>query len=470
MDKIIGEGLTFDDVLIVPSLSDIKPGEADVSVNLTPSIRLNIPIMSAGMDTVTESTMAIAIARQGGIGIIHRNLSITDQACEVDRVKRSEHSIINDPFTLSPNHYVSEAIELMEKYHISGIPITEHGKLAGIITNRDLRFETDYSKKIYEVMTRDNLITAPPGTTLEDAKVILTKHKVEKLPIVDGKGNLLGLITVKDIRKFTLFPNASRDAQGRLLAGASLSISDDIIERVEALAAAGVDVLALDILRAYSKPVLRFIREIKDNFPQIALIAGNVAAGKDAAQVIEAGADAVKVGIGPSSISTMRVVAGVGVPQITAIMDCVEAAKAFGKPVIADGGIRYSGDITKAIAAGAHVCMLGNLLAGCEESPGTTQIFKGRKFKEYRGMESSAKRRTDISEGIEGRTLYKGTVADVMAQLMGGLKTGMAYCGCRTVAELHEQARLIKITGSGLRENHPHDVQIIRESSNYSIE
>jgi len=478
MKKTISEGLAFDDVLIVPGFSDVQPTSVDMTIRITPEIKLNIPFLSAGMDTVTEAKMAIALARYGGIGIIHRHMSVQAQASEVDRVKRSEHGVISDPFSLSPNHYVYEADKLMEKYRISGVPITEHDKLVGIITNRDLRFETDYSKKIYEVMTKSPLITAPVGTTLDDAKEILVKHRVEKLPIIDDKGNLKGLITVKDINKSIKYPMSAKDAQGRLLVGASVGIKDDFMERVQALAKRKVDVIALEVFHGHAKEVLSAIRAIKADFPHIAIIAGNVATAVATKALIEAGADAIKVGIGPSSVSTKRVVAGIGVPQITAIIDCAKAAKPSGAPIIADGGIRYSGDITKALAAGATACMMGNIFAGCEESPGSTELYQGRKYKTYRGMEIGAQEdqmdhgylspsAARISKGVEGRTTYKGELADVLQKLTGGLAVGMSYAGCRTIAELHENAEFMRVTSAGLREGHPHDVQVIRESGNY---
>jgi IMP dehydrogenase len=477
------QGLAFDDVVIVPEFSDVQPTHVDVSLNLAPEISLRIPFISAGMDTVTEAPMAIAIARCGGLGVIHRHMSIEDQASEVDRVKRSEHGVITDPFSLSPNHYVYEAEKLMNKYHISGVPITEHEKLVGIITNRDLRFEKDYGKKIYEVMTKENLITAPVGTTLDEAKEILVFNKVEKLPIVDSEGNLKGLITVKDINKTIKYPMSAKDIHGRLLVGAAVGIKDDYMDRVQALVKRKVDVIVLEVLHGQAKNVLTAIRAIKTDFPHIALIAGNVATASAAKALINAGADIIKVGIGPSSVSTKRVVAGVGVPQISAILDCTAVARPLGVTVIADGGIRYSGDISKAIAAGASACMMGNLLAGCEESPGTTELFQGRKYKTYRGMESSSDYdEPDLSEsgypnpagviiskGIEGRITYKGPVADVLQQLLGGLTAGMSYAGCQTIQEMHERAKLIRVTMAGLRESHPHDIQITRESSNYSI-
>jgi len=479
--KIIPEGLAFDDVLIVPGFSDVQPSTVDTAVELTPEVRLNIPFLSAGMDTVTEAKMAISLARYGGLGIIHRHMSVQAQAVEVDRVKRSEHGVISDPFSLSPNHYVYEADKLMGKYRISGVPIVEHDKLVGIITNRDLRFETDYSKKIYEVMTKAPLITAPVGTTLEQAKAILVKHRVEKLPIVDDKDNLKGLITVKDINKSIKYPMSSKDSQGRLLVGAAVGIKDDFLDRIQALAKRKVDVIALEVFHGHAQEVMTAIRAIKGDFPQIAIIAGNVATGMATKALIDAGADIIKVGIGPSSVSTKRVVAGIGVPQITALLDCAAAAKASGTPIIADGGIRYSGDITKALAAGATACMMGNLFAGCDESPGATELFQGRKYKVYRGMEIAAAldeqppgeypSHSDIriSKGVEGRTTYKGELGDVLGQLLGGLAVGMSYAGCKTISELHEKAEFIRVTTAGLRESHPHDVQVIRESANYNL-
>jgi IMP dehydrogenase len=483
MPRIIKEGLTFDDVLLVPAYSEIIPRDVDVSTFLTKAIPLNMPIMSACMDTVTESKMAIAIARQGGIGIIHKNMSVEDQAGEVDKVKRSEHGVITDPFSLSPNHYVYEADELMARYHISGVPITEHGKLVGIITNRDLRFETDFNKKIYEVMTRENLVTAPEGTTLDEAKRILTKNKVEKLPIVDAKGNLKGLITVKDITKTIKYPDSAKDALGRLLVGAAVGTNEHFMERVKALVGKSVDVVVLDSAHGHSQTVINCLVEIKKTFPDLQVIAGNVATGEATIALIEAGADAVKVGIGPGSICTTRVIAGIGVPQITAVLDCAEAAKPHGIPVLSDGGIRYSGELTKALAAGANVCMMGNVFAGCDESPGATELYQGRKYKVYRGMGSLAAMEAGskdryfqehaqkaVPEGVEGRTAYKGSAADTIFQFLGGLKAGMGYCGCKNIEELQEKAQFMRITAAGLREGHPHDIQITKESPNYSIE
>ncbi|MCL2387021.1 MAG: IMP dehydrogenase [Defluviitaleaceae bacterium] len=485
MNKLVGNGLTFDDVLIVPDFSDIPPAHVDTTVRIN-DITLKIPFLSAGMDTVTESQMAIAIARCGGLGIIHRHMPIATQASEVDRVKRSEHGVITDPFSLSPNHYVYEADKLMGKYRISGVPIIEHDKLVGIITNRDLRFETDYSKKIYEVMTKSNIITASVGTTLEEAKQILTRHKVEKLPLVDENFNLKGLITIKDINKAVKYPLSAKDSQGRLIVGAAVGIKDDYMERVHALAKRKVDVIALEVFHGHAGEVLTAIRAIKADFPTITLIAGNVATPEATRLLIEAGADAVKVGIGPSSVSTKRMIAGIGVPQISAILNCAEVAREKGIPIIADGGIRFSGDIAKALAAGATACMMGNLFAGCEESPGITELFQGRKYKVYRGMESSTydepelpsiendsdNPRTSnivISRGVEGRITYKGNLYDVLQQLLGGLAVGMSYAGCRSVTDLHNKAQFIQVTPAGLRESHPHDIQITRESPNYNM-
>ncbi|MCL2363375.1 MAG: IMP dehydrogenase [Defluviitaleaceae bacterium] len=483
MNRIIREGLTFDDVLLIPAYSEIIPREVDVRTMLTQKVSLNIPIMSAGMDTVTEHKMAIAVARQGGIGVIHKNMSVEDQAAEVDKVKRSEHGVITDPFFLSPNHYVYEAEKLMANYRISGVPITEHGKLVGILTNRDMRFEKDHGKKIYEVMTKDNLVTAPEGTTLEDAKTILISHKIEKLPLVDAQGNLKGLITIKDIQKSIEYPNSAKDGYGRLLVGAAVGTNAGTMERVAALEKAGADVIVLDSAHGHSASVIALVREIKYDFPDLQIIAGNVATAEATLALIEAGADAIKVGIGPGSICTTRVVAGIGVPQITAILDCADAAKPYGIPVIADGGIRYSGEVTKALAAGANVCMMGNIFAGCDESPGATELYQGRKYKVYRGMGSLAAMEQGskdryfqehaqkaVPEGVEGRTAYKGSAADTIFQFMGGLKAGMGYCGCKDIAALQENAQFMKITSAGLRENHPHDVHITKEAPNYSVE
>lgn len=483
MHKLVKEGLTFDDVLLIPARSTVLPKEIDTTTYLTKKIKLNAPIMSAGMDTVTEAKMAIAVARQGGIGIIHKNMSIAKQAEEVDKVKRSEHGVIIDPFWLTPDHFVYEANELMGKFHISGVPITENGKLVGIITNRDIRFETNHNKKISEVMTKDNLITAPEGTTLEQAKEILTKYKIEKLPIVDSDFNLKGLITIKDIEKAIKYPNSAKDEHGRLLVGAAVGATMDVLDRIEALLKASVDVVVIDTAHGHSVGVIETVKKIKTAYPNLQLIAGNVATAEATVELIEAGADAVKVGIGPGSICTTRVVAGIGVPQITAVYDCAEAAKPYGIPVIADGGIKYSGDITKAIAAGASVCMLGSYFAGCEESPGTTELYQGRKFKVYRGMGSLAAMEQGskdryfqddakklVPEGVEGRIAFKGSVEDSIFQLIGGLRAGMGYCGTGTIADLRENGKFIRITSAGLRESHPHDIQITKEAPNYSVE
>ncbi|WP_461811390.1 IMP dehydrogenase, partial [Faecalimonas sp.] len=444
---------------------------------------LNAPIMSAGMDTVTEAKMAIAMARQGGIGIIHKNMSIETQAEEVDKVKRSEHGVIIDPFSLTPEHYVYDADQLMGKYHISGVPITVDGKLVGIITNRDVRFEKNHNRKIADAMTKENLITAPEGTTLEEAQEILIRHKIEKLPIVDAEMNLKGLITIKDIEKAIKYPNSARDEHGRLLVGAAVGATADVLDRIQALVDVNVDVVVIDTAHGHSMGVIETIKKIKGAFPELQLIAGNVATAEATKMLIEAGADCVKVGIGPGSICTTRVVAGIGVPQITAIFDCAEAAKPYGIPVVADGGIKFSGDIVKAIAAGASVCMLGSYFAGCEESPGETELFQGRKYKVYRGMGSIAameKGSKDryfqqdakklVPEGVEGRIAFKGSVEDSVYQLMGGLRAGMGYCGTRTIEDLKENGRFVKITSAGLRESHPHDIQITKEAPNYSVE
>lgn len=483
MGQIIGEGITFDDVLLVPAHSQVIPNEVELSTNLTKTIRLNIPLMSAGMDTVTEHRMAIAMARQGGIGIIHKNMSIEAQAEEVDKVKRSENGVITDPFSLSPEHTLGDADELMGKFRISGVPITEGKKLVGIITNRDLKFETDFTKKIKESMTSEGLITAKEGITLEEAKQILAKARKEKLPIVDDDFNLKGLITIKDIEKTIKYPLAAKDSQGRLLCGAGVGITANVLERVEALIKAKVDVIVLDSAHGHSENVLRCVKMIKEAYPDLPVIAGNVATGEGTRALIEAGADAVKVGIGPGSICTTRVVAGIGVPQITAVMDCYAVAKEYGVPIIADGGIKYSGDITKAIAAGGSVCMMGSMFAGCDESPGTFELFQGRKYKVYRGMgsiaamengskdryfQSNAKKL--VPEGVEGRVAYKGMVEDTVFQLLGGLRSGMGYCGAKDIPTLQESGRFVKISAAALRESHPHDIQITKEAPNYSID
>ena len=483
MGQIIGEGITFDDVLLVPAYSEVIPNQVDLTTYLTKKIKLNIPMMSAGMDTVTEHRMAIAMARQGGIGIIHKNMSIEQQAEEVDKVKRSENGVITDPFYLSPEHTLADANELMGKFRISGVPITENGKLVGIITNRDLLFEEDFSKKIKESMTSENLVTAIVGTTIEEAKKILAKARKEKLPIVDDDFNLKGLITIKDIEKQIKYPNSAKDAKGRLLCGAAIGITANVLERTAALVEAQVDVVVLDSAHGHSANVLNCVRMIKEKYPDLQVIAGNVATGEAAKALIEAGVDAVKVGIGPGSICTTRVVAGIGVPQITAVMDCYEVAKEYGIPIIADGGIKYSGDMTKAIAAGANVCMMGSMFAGCDESPGTFELYQGRKYKVYRGMgsiaamengskdryfQSNAKKL--VPEGVEGRVAYKGSVEDTVFQLIGGLKSGMGYCGTPTIEELKERGRFVKISAASLKESHPHDIHITKEAPNYSVE
>ena len=483
MGKIIGDGITFDDVLLVPGYSEVIPNQVDLSTHLTKEIKLNIPVMSAGMDTVTEHRMAIAMSRQGGIGIIHKNMSIEAQADEVDKVKRSENGVITDPFSLSPDHTLADADALMAKYRISGVPITEGRKLVGIITNRDLKFETDFSKKIRESMTSENLVTAKEGITLEEAKKILAASRKEKLPIVDDDFSLKGLITIKDIEKAIKYPLAAKDAQGRLLCGAAVGITANAVERVDALVKAGVDVVVLDSAHGHSKNVINCVKMIKEKYPKLQLIAGNVATGEATKALIEAGVDAVKVGIGPGSICTTRVVAGIGVPQVTAIMDCYAVAKEFGIPIIADGGIKYSGDITKAIAAGGSVCMMGSIFAGCDESPGTFELFQGRKYKVYRGMgsisamENGSKDRYFqenakklVPEGVEGRVAYKGTVEDTVFQLMGGLRSGMGYCGAQDIPALQDTARFIKISAASLKESHPHDIQITKEAPNYSVD
>lgn len=483
MGKIIGEGITFDDVLLVPAYSEVIPNQVDVSTYLTKKIRLNIPFMSAGMDTVTEHRMAIAMARQGGIGIIHKNMSIEAQAEEVDKVKRSEYGVITDPFYLSPEHTLKDADELMAKFRISGVPITEGKKLVGIITNRDLKFEEDYSRKIKECMTSEHLVTAKEGVTMEEAKRILAKARVEKLPIVDDDFNLKGLITIKDIEKQIKYPNSAKDGQGRLLCGAAIGITANVLERTEALVKAKVDVVVLDSAHGHSANVIRCVKMIKEKFPELQVIVGNVATAEATRSLIEAGADAVKVGIGPGSICTTRVVAGIGVPQITAVMDCYEVAKEYGVPVIADGGIKYSGDVTKALAAGGSVCMMGSMFAGCDESPGSFELYQGRKYKVYRGMGSIAAMENGskdryfqsdakklVPEGVEGRVAYKGYVEDTVFQLLGGLRAGMGYCGAHSVKELQENGRFIKITAAALRESHPHDIHITKEAPNYSID
>ena len=483
MGTIIGEGITFDDVLLVPSYSEVIPNQVDLTTYLTKTIKLNIPLMSAGMDTVTEHRMAIAMARQGGIGIIHKNMSIEAQAEEVDKVKRSENGVITDPFYLSPEHTLKDADELMGKFRISGVPITEGKRLVGIITNRDLKFEEDFSKKIKECMTSEHLVTAQEGTTMMEAKRILAKARVEKLPIVDKDFNLKGLITIKDIEKQIKYPLSAKDAQGRLLCGAAVGITANVLERVEALVKAHVDVVVLDSAHGHSANVLRCVRMIKEAYPTLPVIAGNVATGDATRALIEAGVDAVKVGIGPGSICTTRVVAGIGVPQISAVMDCYEVAKQYDIPIIADGGIKYSGDVTKAIAAGGSVCMMGSMFAGCDESPGDFELFQGRKYKVYRGMGSIAAMENGskdryfqsdakklVPEGVEGRVAYKGLVEDTVFQLLGGLRSGMGYCGAQDIKTLQETGRFVKISAASLKESHPHDIHITKEAPNYSVD
>lgn len=483
--KFVKEGLTFDDVLLIPAKSEVLPKDVDLSVSLTDTLKLNVPIISAGMDTVTEAEMAIAMARQGGLGIIHKNMSIEEQAEQVDRVKRSENGVITDPFSLTPEHQVYDAEHLMAKYRISGVPIVnnkEEQKLVGIITNRDLRFIEDYSIKIKDVMTKENLITATVGTTIEEAGKILQKYRIEKLPLVDQSGVLKGLITIKDLEKVIEFPNAAKDEQGRLLVGAAVGVTKDTMKRTEMLYKANVDVIVVDTAHGHSKGVIEVVKQIKELYPDLNLIAGNVATAEATKELFEAGADVVKVGIGPGSICTTRVVAGVGVPQITAIYDCASVARKMGKAIIADGGIKYSGDIVKALAAGGHAVMLGSLLAGTSESPGETEIFQGRRFKVYRGMGSIAameKGSSDryfqednkklVPEGIEGRVPYKGPLAETIYQLVGGIRSGMGYTGAKNLKDLRENAQFIRMSGAGLRESHPHDVQITKEAPNYTL-
>lgn len=481
-DKFGPEGLTFDDVLLVPAKSEVLPRDVDVSTSLTKNIKLNIPIISSGMDTVTEARMAIAMAREGGIGVIHKNMTIERQANEIDKVKRSEHGIIVDPIFLSPQNTLQDAHDLMERYHISGVPVTRNNKLVGIITNRDLRFETDLKRSIDECMTREHLITAPVGTSLEDAKELLRKHRIEKLPLVDGNGHLKGLITIKDIEKALKYPNSAKDAKGRLLVAAAVGVGSDMMERVDAIVASKVDVIVIDTAHGHSRGVLEAVKTIKASYPHVDLIAGNVATAHATRDLIEAGADCVKVGIGPGSICTTRVIAGIGVPQITAVYNCATAAREYNVPIIADGGIKYSGDVVKAIAAGASVVMVGNLLAGTEESPGETIIYQGRSYKVYRGMGSlgaMAQGSKDryfqenmdklVPEGIEGRVPYKGSLADTVFQLVGGLRAGMGYCGVGNIQDLINKTQFIRITGAGLKESHPHDISITKESPNYSL-
>lgn len=482
-NKFAKEGLTFDDVLLIPRKSTILPRDVDVSTRLSPSVKLNIPLISAGMDTVTESALAIAIAREGGIGIIHKNMSVAQQAEEVDRVKRSESGVITNPFSLTPDHHVYDAEELMGKYRISGVPIVDgEGKLVGILTNRDLRFVHDYSIKIDSVMTRDNLVTAPVGTTLQEAEVILQKHKIEKLPLVDETNTLKGLITIKDIEKAIQFPHAAKDQHGRLLVGAAVGVSKDTFERAEAVIQAGIDLLVVDSAHGHHIDIVSMVRKLRDKYPELPIVAGNVATGEATRELIEAGASIVKVGIGPGSICTTRIVAGIGVPQITAIYDCATVAREYNVPIIADGGIKYSGEVTKAIAAGASAVMLGSLFAGTEESPGESEIYQGRRYKSYRGMGSIGAMKEGskdryfqenesklVPEGIEGRVPYKGPLKDTIHQLIGGLRSGMGYCGTGTIEELKNDTEFVRITGAGLRESHPHDVQITKEAPNYSL-
>ena len=481
MSQIIGDGITFDDVLLVPQYSEVTPNMIDLTTHLTKKIQLNIPMMSAGMDTVTEHRMAIAIARQGGIGIIHKNMSIEAQAEEVDKVKRSEYGVITDPFYLSPEHTLEDANALMAKFRISGVPITEGTKLVGIITNRDLKFEEDFSRKIREVMTSKNLVTAKEGVTLAEAKKILAKARVEKLPIVDDDFNLKGLITIKDIEKQIKYPLSAKDEQGRLLCGAAVGITKNVMDRVTALVNAKVDCIVIDSAHGHSKNIITTLKEIKAAYPDLQVIVGNVATGEATKALIEAGADAVKIGIGPGSICTTRVVAGIGVPQVSAVMDCYEAAKPYGVPIIADGGIKYSGDMTKALAAGASVCMMGSMFAGCDEAPGEFELYQGRKYKVYRGMGSIAAMENGskdryfqteakklVPEGVEGRVAYKGTVEDTIFQLVGGIRSGMGYCGAKNIKTLQETGKFVKISAASLKESHPHDIQITKEAPNYS--
>lgn len=483
-EKFACEGLTFDDVLLIPARSEVLPGSVDLNTRLTRKVKLNIPLVSAAMDTVTEAEMAIAVAREGGAGVIHKNMPIEEQIDQVQRVKRSEHGVIVNPFYLSPENYVYEAEALMSKYKISGVPICDaDGKLVGIITNRDMRFLSDYSMKIDEVMTKDNLVTAPVGTTLAQAQEILRRHKIEKLPIVDENYVLRGLITIKDIEKATRYPNSARDKGGRLLCGAAIGVTADVVERASGLLEVGADFLSMDSAHGHSANIIECVRKIKAQFPDCQLIAGNIATARAAEELIDAGADALKVGIGPGSICTTRVVAGIGVPQITAVYDVACVATKYNIPVIADGGIKYSGDITKAIAAGADVVMIGSLFAGCEESPGESEIYQGRRFKVYRGMGSLAAMekgskdryfqegsRKLVPEGVEGRVPYKGPLHETVFQLMGGLRAGMGYCGCQTIEQLQREGRFIRITGAGLRESHPHDISITKEAPNYSVQ
>ncbi len=481
-EKFVKTGLTFDDVLLIPAESNVLPADVDLHTRLTKKITLNIPVMSAAMDTVTESRMAIALAREGGIGVIHKNMSIGQQSEQVDIVKRSENGVITNPYWLGPGHTLAEADELMAKFRISGVPICDGGKLIGIITNRDMKFETDMNQLIDNVMTRDHLVTAPEGTTLDEAREILRKHKIEKLPIVDEQFHLKGLITIKDIEKAQVYPNSARDEKGRLLVGAAIGVTADVLDRVAALVEAGADVLCLDSAHGHSRNILECVMRIKSLYPSVQLVAGNVATADGTRALIEAGADCVKIGIGPGSICTTRVVAGIGVPQVTAVFDAAQVAAEYGVPIIADGGIKYSGDIAKAIAAGGNVVMLGSLLAGCEESPGDTEVYQGRQFKVYRGMGSlgamahgskdryfQQNNKKLVPEGVEGRVPYKGPVAETIYQMMGGLRAGMGYCGCGTIDELRTRAQFTQITAAGLKESHPHDIYITKEAPNYTL-
>lgn len=481
MSKIVKEGLTFDDVLLIPQASEVLPSEVDLRTTLADGIELNIPIISSAMDTVTENRLAIAMAREGGMGIIHKNMSVEEQAREVDKVKRSEHGVITDPFFLEPQHLVKDAVSLMERYRISGVPITKDGKLVGILTNRDLRFETNYEQPISVVMTKDHLVTAPVGTSLADAQKILGKHRIEKLPIVDKDGYLKGLITIKDIEKSIQYPNSARDKHGRLLAGAAVGVGGNTLERVAALVEAKVDMIVIDSAHGHQKMVLQRVSEIKKNFPDLPLVAGNVATAEATRALIEAGADVVKVGIGPGSICTTRIVAGIGVPQLTAVMDCAEEADKLGKRVIADGGIKYSGDIVKALAAGGSAVMIGSMLAGTAESPGEVELYQGRSYKVYRGMGSlpamaagskdryfQENAKKFVPEGVEGRVPFRGTVSDIIYQMKGGLRAGMGYCGKANIDDLRKNSKFVRITNAGLLESHPHDISISKEAPNYS--
>ena len=481
MSKIVKEALTFDDVLLIPAASDVLPSTVDLSTVLAPGIKLNIPLVSAAMDTVTESKLAIAMAREGGVGIIHKNMSIEEQASQVDKVKRSEHGVITDPFFLTPNEPVKAAVALMEKYRISGVPITENGKLVGILTNRDLRFETDFEQPICNVMTKEHLVTAPEGTSLEEAQKILGRHRIEKLPIVDKDGNLKGLITIKDIEKAIQYPNSAKDKNGRLLAGAAIGDSADVLDRVAALVAAKVDIVVLDSAHGHNSRIIKAVSKVKKAFPDLPLVAGNVVTAAATKALIDAGADVVKVGMGPGSICTTRIVAGIGMPQLTAVMDCAEQADKMGKKVIADGGIKYSGDIVKAIGAGGAAVMIGSLFAGTTESPGELEIYQGRSFKTYRGMGSlpamaqggkdryfQSNNKKFVPEGVEGRVPYRGALADIIYQLMGGLRAGMGYTGMHNIDELRTKAQFVKMTSASLTESHPHDINITKEAPNYS--